>query len=352
MVPNPDGRPIPVLTLAGDSPAIGAGIGEEMREPIQTALAVAAEELSRDGIDLDALRVTLDPFIAAAEDKYPWLVDLLRSQATAAGVEFDLLFHLNAGAYRPSRVASPEPPEDRCTSVASRGSEGWVLGHTEDGAPESLAELYLLDATLTRATEDGTRRTRFLALNYVYTLPGVAADVNQHGLAAVLNALPDAGPSAGVPRDFVCAALLEMQTLDEAAAHLAETRQFGSWSCIVAQGPAAFAAEVNSGGVSLTALDKEPVVALTNHFCDSGMAGGGTSPRPDSLARLDRARELVRPALTTDQMQRLLADRSGYPNSISRDRTIGGFVADTASLKVWVCSGEPGTGPWTEHSLA
>jgi isopenicillin-N N-acyltransferase like protein len=46
-------------------------------------------------------------------------------------------------------------------------------------------------------------------------------------------------------------------------------------------------------------------------------------------------------------MKRLLADRQSFPDSICRERTIGAFVADTATRRVEVCWGEPDGATWT-----
>src|SRR5205823_3575035 len=90
--------------------------------------------------------------------------------------------------------------------------------------------------------------------------------------------------------------------------------------------------------------------AHTNHYVEPALTDDSGEPRPNSLARLSRALELVRPGLDVAAMKQLLADRQGFPDSICRERTIGAFIADTAARRVEVCWGEPDGGTWTEHT--
>lgn len=43
--------------------------------------------------------------------------------------------------------------------------------------------------------------------------------------------------------------------------------------------------------------------------------------------------------------------RTGAPASVCRERTLGSFVADTASRRIEVCWGEPDAGTWTSHGF-
>ena len=223
-----------------------------------------------------------------------------------------------------------------------------VVGHTEDSSPEAVNGIYLVDATV---EEEGRTVSRFLALNYANTLPGCAAAMNQHGLLALIDALPDPDRRMGASRHVVSRALLDARSIDEALGILRETERGGGWNYLLVQGDRFANAETTATRVVVTNSEDDGAYAHANHYLDDEIAADAGEPRANSVARLTRARELVRAAMSLDEMKATLADREGFPDSICRERTIAALVADAAAKRIEVCWGEPEAATWTAYSL-
>jgi hypothetical protein len=208
--------------------------------------------------------------------------------------------------------------------------------------------IYLLDATV---EEEGRVVSRFLALNYAQTLAGCAAAINQHGLMVLIDALPDPERHLGAPRHFVSRALLDAPSIEAALAILRDTERGGGWNYLMVQGERYANVEATATRVVVTERGTAPAYAHSNHYLAAEIAAETGDPRPNSLARLKRARELVRPGMGVAEMKALLGDRQGAPDSICRERTIAAWVADTAARRVEVCWGEPDRATWTAYAI-
>ena len=245
------GAHLPVLVVRGGHAEFGRAMGERQRSQIQGVVAVALTGFREQEIGEDDLREQNAPYLEAAARVYPRYLAELEAMAQGAEVPFEVLFRLNCYEARPPGTplvppppAPPVPakdpsvlpvandpaavasgPADGCTSVASRGTDGVVVGHTEDSTPQAIEGLYLVDATVEES--DGAAPVgRFLALNYAQTLPGCAAAVNRNGLIVLIDALPDPDRRLGAPRHFVSRALLDQPDIESALDHL---RRDGAW---------------------------------------------------------------------------------------------------------------------------
>jgi hypothetical protein len=350
-------------------------MGAYRRRQIARAVDIAHEVLAAEGASEAALHDQIAPFIDLAARHTPTALAELRGMAVGADVEFDTLFRLNCMESRPPgspflwnrperpavdpvSILNPDtadtgvPPDPSetpapggCTSIASRRDDGCVVGHTEDSSPENLDGIYLLDATVT--DQAGRASSRFQALNYATSLAGCAAAVNGHGLMILIDALPDPDRHLGVPRSCVSRILLDQPTIEAAIDVLRSLPRGGGWNYLMIQGPRIVNVETTASVVEVEDATVPGAYAHTNHYRNPGIAARAGEPRPNSMARLDRALALVRRDMGPDSMLELLADREGFPDSICRDRTIATWVADTARRTVRVCWGEPVDATWT-----
>jgi hypothetical protein len=245
-------------------------------------------------------------------------------------------------------VLAGAPAGDGCTSLVSRAAGTVIVGHTEDSSPEAVDGIYLVDATV---EEDGKEIGRFYALNYANTLPGCAAAINRHGLLVLIDALPDPDRHVGASRHVVSRALLDARSIDEAVGILRETERGGGWNYLLVQGDRFANAETTATRVAITTSDDDAAYAHANHYLNDEIAAEAGDPRPNSVTRLTRARQLVRAGMTLDEMKRTLSDREGFPDSICRERTIAALVADAAAKRIEVCWGEPEGATWTAYAL-
>ena len=370
------GAHLPVLVFRGGHAAFGRAMGERQRSQIQGVVAVALTGFREQGIGEDDLRAQNAPYLEAAARVYPRYLAELEAMAHGAEVPFEVLFRLNCYEARPpgTPIVPPPPappvptkdpsvlpvandpaavasgPADGCTSVASRGTDGVVVGHTEDSTPQAIEGLYLVDATV-EESDGGRPGGRFLALNYAQTLPGCAAAVNRHGLIVLIDALPDPDRRLGAPRHFVSRALLDQPDIESAIDHLRQTERGGGWNYLLVQGDRIVNAEATATRLSVREAGPSGAYAHANHYLDPDLAADAGAPRPNSISRLNRALELVSPGMDVTRMKALLGDRQHFPDSICRDRTIGAFVADTARRRVDVCWGEPDGAAWESFSF-
>ena len=337
----PAGASLPQLTLRGSHAQVGAGIGRALRRQIHVAVEAARADLQQQGLDEAALGERMAPSLEAAGRHTPQLLEELRARADAAGVPFALMAYLSAGGL-PPHVGG-------CTSVAvRREGGGLLLGHTEDALLPTPDELFLLDAEVTQASPFAGH---LLALCYVHALPGCSAGLNAHGLAVLMDYLPDPDARAGLGMDFVARALLAQPSVEAALDFLARTPRGGSGNVLLAQGERVVNLELTSTRMARVEVGAAQGWAHANHFLDPVLAAAAGEPQADSLPRLSRARELAHPGLDAEGMKRLLSDRVGAPDSICRARTLGAFVAELPSGEVQVCWGEPEWGTWTRHRL-
>ncbi|MBI3971912.1 MAG: hypothetical protein HY332_11535 [Chloroflexi bacterium] len=378
------GATLPVVRVVGTHADLGRAMGTAKAAQIQRAVDAAIETLREQGITDDELRREIEPFVDISERFFPEYVVELRAMARAAAVRFNVLFRLNCHESRPAappRPAAPTVPEepavptkdpdalaaaeepagarealethagDGCTSVVSRGEQGVVVGHTEDSYSSAVVGLYLLDATVTEPTAaTGAARSHLIGLNYAQTLPGCAAAANEHGLVILIDALPDAERVIGVPRHLVSRALLDLPSIDAAIDLLRTLPRGGGWNYVLVQGQRVVNVETTATKVVVTEVGDGGTLAHTNHYVDPALVASSGEPRPNSLARLARALELVLPGMSVPDMKALLRDRQGFPDSICRERTIGAFVADTAERRIEACWGEPDSGAWAVYS--
>lgn len=369
------GARLPALRFTGTHHALGRMMGAYRRRQIARAVDIAHEVLAAEGASEAALHDQIAPFIDLAARHTPTALAELRGMAAGADVEFNTLFRLNCMESRPPgspflwnrperpavdpvSILNPDtadtgvPPDPSetpapggCTSIASRRDDGCVVGHTEDSSPENLDGIYLLDATVT--DQAGRASSRFQALNYAMSLAGCAAAVNGHGLMILIDALPDPDRHLGVPRSCVSRILLDQPTIEAAIDVLRSLPRGGGWNYLMIQGPRIVNVETTASVVEVEDATVPGAYAHTNHYRNPGIAARAGEPRPNSMARLDRALALVRRDMGPDSMLELLADREGFPDSICRDRTIATWVADTARRTVRVCWGEPVDATWT-----
>lgn len=369
------GARLPALRFTGTHHALGRMMGAYRRRQIARAVDIAHEVLAAEGASEAALHDQIAPFIDLAARHTPTALAELRGMAVGADVEFDTLFRLNCMESRPPgspflwnrperpavdpvSILNPDtadtgvPPDPSetpapggCTSIASRRDDGCVVGHTEDSSPENLDGIYLLDTTV--SDQAGRASSRFQALNYATSLAGCAAAVNGHGLMILIDALPDPDRHLGVPRSCVSRILLDQPTIEAAIDVLRSLPRGGGWNYLMIQGPQIVNVETTASVVEVEDATVPGAYAHTNHYRNPGIAARAGEPRPNSMARLDRALALVRRDMGPDSMLELLADREGFPDSICRDRTIATWVADTARRTVRVCWGEPVDATWT-----
>ncbi|HEX4142017.1 MAG TPA: C45 family peptidase [Pirellulales bacterium] len=345
--------PIPIIQVDGTNAELGHAVGHRLRGRIQQVADETRQGLSTRGVSLRSLRDEQAPYVEHVADRFPHLLGELQALADAADVPFEVLFWLNSGGMRtplsPGNASRSAAEPDGCTSVASRGPNGTVVGHNEDAHPQCIDDLFLIDARI--SPEGISSSSRFVGLCYAYTLAGCAASMNGHGLIALVDSLQDPDPQPGVPCDFLTRAVLEQPSIEAAIDCLEDSRRSGAVSLLLAQGDALVNVELTSKRLVATDLRSVGSYAHTNHFVSGELMRACPAAAIESAARRERASELAEAGMGVDRMKRLLCHRTGTYHDVCRERTIGALVASSDRPGVEVCLGPPDGGTWTWHGL-
>ncbi len=282
-----------------------------------------------------------------AEDLVPELVAQLTATAAAAQVDPLLIFYLNAGGFRPAPLGRP----GGCTSAASRGQGGVLIGHNEDADPAARADLFVLKARMTSGIEfSGTTNSSLLGLSYCYTLMGVSITINGHGLVCAVDALPDSD-DRGLPVDFMTRCVIECDSIDAAISLSTAVPTSGGCSILMAHGSDMAIIEIGPDLVLAREIGSEDYACHTNHAILLPPSNSSSPPRADSQTRLKRCRALIHSGVSITEMKALLTDTEGFPDSIYRPRTIASAIAHTEARRFLARYVEDDSASWIEHEL-
>ncbi|MCK5778291.1 MAG: hypothetical protein KAH11_05835 [Rhodospirillales bacterium] len=210
---------IKIIYAAGAPADFGRQIGAAVRDSFNDAVTLNHEfrhtRTQFEGSDyLKALR-------DAARTAYPHHMAELEGMAEGIGTDAETLFLWNCrGDLRfPPETAQArlDAMHDACTTVISAGDfdKGIpaVIAHNEDGSGDFMAHRYWL-----RAKPDGA--PAFESYLYPGMLAGHSVAVTEAGLVQTINNVRADDLKPGIPRHFVCRAVLEADSIPDVIAHL------------------------------------------------------------------------------------------------------------------------------------
>jgi len=283
--------------------AIGEGLGEE----IGASLGFVDRYLVAHGIDAVSLGAILAPYLAASEAALPHLVEQLRGIAAGADQPFAKVMAANAFEEIYGQVelgVGRLAPLERCTDVVLGGTDGALLGHTEQWyAGDEGAVGIVIDIP-----DDGPA---VLAPVVAGTLPLVG--INEHGVAVGAMSLSARDERIGIPRALIARDVLDAGDAADAVARATRPGRAGGYSYQLAF-PDGTALAVETTGT------REASVATTvhtNHAFDAAVAEVTFPPSPGSLARCARATSLAGSAeASVAGLISILADHQAMPQAI------------------------------------
>jgi hypothetical protein len=336
-------RTFPYLEIKGTYYEVGRSIGEMFRGKIQETI----EDRQKMIPHYQLYRTKSEKYARAAQEQYPNLMGELRGMADGAQVPFiDLFFHNCPEAYDKELLVEWDremaETEEHCTIAVSFNDKGALIGHNEDWGIESLDELYILKATINGTT--------FLGLNYATSLPGSSAGLNNWGLVECINELYQE-TNIGVPKCFVSRAILECKTLDEALNVIINTKRASGYNHLLVQRDRVWDIEIAGHDIDIQKHEKMPYVH-TNHCISKHMQEYQLFATKNSIARFNRATELVKNSMTFDDMRSLLSDTNNKKYPICRENvTIGSVIIEPKAFTMHVCYGMPSTGTFIPYEL-
>jgi hypothetical protein len=175
------------LVVRGSFRSAGAQIGEATRADLPFVREKTVEFLLENSTvgDLDQLRLLASDYVVSTKAIFPEAIEFMVGLAYAGGLTFDdVALIAFSEELRAEFVSGP----DRCSTIAVRSQDGWLIGHNEDYEPQYFGKMFALDLRL-------SGYPRILSLNYPGQFPCLAGSLNQRGVAITNNSLwPDAVP--------------------------------------------------------------------------------------------------------------------------------------------------------------
>lgn len=212
---------ITVIEAGGSAVDRGTSIGKAVAESVHQAVVTQSE--FAEALELFQATDYLKAIRTAAADAYPEYMQELEAMATAIEIETEKLFIWNC---RGDLRFPPETMQRRldsltegCTTVLApmTGKDGpAIIAHNEDGDGGFMDHRYWLKA----APDDGPAFESFL---YPGMLPGHSFGMNAAGLVQTINNIRPDDLKPGIPRHFICRAILASENLQEAVSHLQRT---------------------------------------------------------------------------------------------------------------------------------
>lgn len=175
------------LVVRGSFRAAGVQIGEETRRDLPFVRDKTVEFLIDNATvgDLERMRAIAAGYVASTKAFFPEAIEYMQGLAFGGGLTFDdVALIAFSEEIRTEFVAAPA----KCTTIAIKTRDGWMIGHNEDYEPQYFGRMYALDLRI-------SGHPRVLSLNYPGMFPCLAGSVNQRGVAITNNSLwPDAVP--------------------------------------------------------------------------------------------------------------------------------------------------------------
>ena len=335
-----DSLTLPVVVAAGGPRQRGRTVGRELAELIQRSLEFYRGIFPKRGV---ALERALAPYLAAAEQSLPHLVEQIRGVAEAADVDFTELFAVNAFE---ELEESTEP--DRCSTFTAAAPGVTILAHAEMWCVGDIGNV----AVVVERPDDGPA---VASPTVVCALPAVG--LNAHGAAQGIDSLVARTDRVGVPRVFVSRHSLDARDRADAIARAGLEGRAGGYAHTLAfRGGDRVAIETTAD--RLAVVDRP---GHANHYLDPELAEVGAEPGEGSLSRQARLDALLaeRPPASVEDAMELLRDHTGDPQAICHhprdeddDAVVFAFVAEVEEGRLWVAAGNPCEHPFEEVDLA
>jgi hypothetical protein len=349
----------PFLEVSGSHYEIGRAVGAAMRESILGHLRYSGDYSNGVGYLESEGRGTLDSMFSHAREAFPGLVEELEGMADALEVPLMNLFAFNCR----SEIRMIQNPPG-CSTIALKRDGMTVLAHNEDGSDLNIGRMFVARVT----PPSGVTFTAFV---YPGLLPGNGPGVNDRGIVQTTNYIQPKSVADGIPRYFICRAILEAGSLDEAVAKATvEPRAFPFHHNLVSLEEGRMIS-LETAAWPATAHDLMEIEGFyihTNHFLHDPMVAGkepGTRPYDvpyeSSTTRLKVLTEAVKEGgepTGVEGILDLLSLHRGrpyspcrHPQGDVRGATLGTAVFQAPEKKMVLYHGNPCLGMRREHKV-
>ncbi len=269
------------IETAGDPGTIGRALGEEARAAVHEVVLQSPTygELSQW---LGSAR--LASLLAKAKEALPNHFAEVEGIAAGAGASLEQIFlwncrgdlhHLTRGADDCTTLCYPAAPDRPA-----------IIAHNEDGGRE-LAGLGFM------ARVEPAPGLGFTAFCYPGMLPGHAFGMNDAGLVQTINNIAARDLTIGLPRHFICRAILDCSSLNQALAWLLHRHRASGFHHNLGAASSGELLSVEAPASGCSVVEVKGPMAHANHLIRRDFAGLEQIVSPSSRARQDRADALL-----------------------------------------------------------
>jgi isopenicillin-N N-acyltransferase-like protein len=349
------------LSVSGSHEDVGRQVGHACRDAIRKATTITPEQLPA-GRSLREQLAVAEPYRAATEEAFPWILVELDAAADAAGVDRNLLFAVAVEEIWPGRdtTALVATPAFRgCTDIVA-GPPASANGRTLVGHNNDLPAGTQEDVRAIEWRVDGAPVVFSLGVG-----PFLSCAWNDAGLNITGNELAPNDERVGVPRLLLMSAISRARTVAEAQELAGHPGRASSYNWVLADAEGnAVSLEGSATAMAELGLDDRGVLHHENHYVAPSMLRYERSAAnaDRSAVRQHRVDELLRDlepgTVTVAQLRTILSDHSNAPESICRHAvsdndmaTVFWAIADPAAGHVDYGIGAPCSSEFLRYSF-
>jgi hypothetical protein len=279
------------ITASGDAYSIGRMIGAEIADTVQEVTVqneefIAAEQRWSGSAYIEQL-------MQAARREFPEYVRELEGMSDGMGIAFERTFLWNCrGDLRWPDDISPNVAAglaEGCTSLIIPAGEGKpaTIAHNEDGSADYHGHCFWISLT----PDNGPGFESFL---YPGMMPGHSMGANNAGLVQTINNIRVHDLKPGLPRHFICRAILDCETMDQALSLLRRTDRAGGFHHNLgsARENRLASVEAPASGCVVREISGQPS-AHANHLITEELKDRAQEVTRSSSVRQDRADHLL-----------------------------------------------------------
>lgn len=280
-----------VIKASGDAYSLGATIGKAIAETVEQVTIYNEECIATErqwaGTDY------LNQLILAARREFPGYARELEGMADGMGVEFERAFLWNCrGDFPWPDNISPSMASDLshgCTSliITATDDQPAVIAHNEDGSSDYYGSCFWVSVNPDNAPG-------FESFLYPGMTPEHTMGANRAGIVQTINNIRVHDMKPGVPRHFICRAILDCTSLDEAFDLLGRNDRAAGFHHNLGSATEKRLASVEApaSGCTITEITDQPS-AHANHLITPDQKDKPQAISQSSSVRQHRADELL-----------------------------------------------------------
>lgn len=345
-------QPYPIVSISGPARERGRQHGEQARERVARSVAIYRPAFEAGPkLQWEDVLQRAAGFAHQIEAADPPILEEMRGIAEGSGYKLEEIVAINCRTEILFGRESPAAGAHECTTIAinpnASRDKTTILAKNWDWKAACQESVIILQAQ----QDDGP--------DFVMVVEAgmIGRDgFNEHGIAVCGNLLRSTldGSRSGVPVPLIRRRVLNSRRLDDALGAIMKADRAASTNYIVAHESGVIINFEASPEQVYPVYPEAGLLTHSNHFTATAalVQAIGCDVGPDSLYRIQRARDLLEPKIgdiTVEDVQHALRDHVGHPRSICRhaedgrdgSASIASIVIDLGAKQMHVASGPP-----------